>query len=108
MILTPSQCQIEVDPLFVIDSKHSHQKDVNEDSFTQCPGEGGQEEVVQQGCHKLTGTLAWRKIKHNTLQLNHHARSCIITIICIMQCHAGVVYYAFYVVHCAHAATARK
>ena len=44
---TPSQCQIEVDPLSVICSKHFNQKDVNEDSFTQCPGEGGQEEVVQ-------------------------------------------------------------
>ena len=55
---TPSQCQIEVDPLLVICSKHSHQKDVNKDSFTQCPGEGGQEEVVQQGCHKFAGILA--------------------------------------------------
>ena len=45
--LTPSQCQIEVDPLSVICSKHFNQKYVNEDSFTECPGEGGQEEVVQ-------------------------------------------------------------
>ena len=45
--LTPSQCQIEVDPLPVICSKHFNQKYVNENSFTQCPGEGGQEEVVQ-------------------------------------------------------------
>ena len=45
--LTPSQCQIEVDPLSVICSKHFNQKNVNEDSFTQCPGEGGQEEVVE-------------------------------------------------------------
>ena len=55
--LTPSQCKIEVDPLSVIGSKHSHKKDVNEDSFTECPSEGGQEEIVQQGCHKLAGTL---------------------------------------------------
>ena len=54
---TPSQCQIEVDPLLVIGSKHFHEKDVNEDSFTECPGEGGQEEVVQQSRDKLTGTL---------------------------------------------------
>ena len=46
-LLTPSQCQIEVDPLSVICSKHFDQKDVNKDSFTHCPGEGGQEEVVQ-------------------------------------------------------------
>ena len=45
-LLTPSQRQIEVDPLSVICSKHFDQKDVNKDSFTQCPGEGGQEEVV--------------------------------------------------------------
>ena len=56
-LLTPSQCQIEVDPLFVIGSKNFDQKDVNEDSFTQCPGEGGQEEVVQQGSYNFAGIL---------------------------------------------------
>ena len=55
--LTPSQCQIEVDPLSVICSKHFYQKNVHKDSFTQCPGEGGQEEVVQQGCYNLAGIL---------------------------------------------------
>ena len=56
-MLTPSQCQIEVHPLFVIGSKHLHQKDVNEDSFTECPSEGGQEEVVQEGRHNFAGIL---------------------------------------------------
>ena len=56
-LLTPSQCQIEVDPLSIISSKHFHQKDVNEDCFTECPGEGSQEEVVQQGCHNFAGIL---------------------------------------------------
>ena len=56
-LLTPSQCQIEVDPLFVIGSKNFDQKDVNEDGFTQCPGEGGQEEVVQQGSYNFAGIL---------------------------------------------------
>ena len=55
--LTPSQCQIEVDPLFVIGSKHLHQKNVNEDCFTECPGEGGQKEVVQEGRHNFAGIL---------------------------------------------------
>ena len=58
----PSQCQIEVDPLSLIGSKHSRQKDVDEDSFTQCPGEDGQEDVVQQGCHNLAGILVKRRI----------------------------------------------
>ena len=60
--MTPSQCQVEVDPLSLIGSKHSRQKDVDEDSFTQCPGEGGQEDVVQQGCHNLAGILVKRRI----------------------------------------------
>ena len=56
-LLTPSECQIEVDPLSLVGSKHFHQKDVNEDSFTECPGEGSQEEVVQQGCHNFADIL---------------------------------------------------
>ena len=56
-LLTPSQCQIEVDPLSVICSKHFNQKDVNENSFTQCPGEGGQEEVVKKGSYYFAGIL---------------------------------------------------
>ena len=42
---------------FFVGSKHIHQKDVNEDSFTECPGEGSQVEVVQEDCHNLTGIL---------------------------------------------------
>ena len=61
-LLTPSQCQIEVDPLSGISSKHFHQKDVNKNSFTECPGEGSQEEVVQQGCHNLAGILVKRRM----------------------------------------------
>ena len=58
LLLTPSQCQVEVDPLSVIGSKHLRYKDVDEDSFTKCPCEGSQEEVVQQGCHDRAGILA--------------------------------------------------
>ena len=57
LLLTPSQCQVEINPLSVIGSKHLHNKDVDEDSFTQCPCECSQEEVVQQGCHDLAGIL---------------------------------------------------
>ena len=66
---TPSKGEIKVDPFSVVGSKHCLQKVVNEDSFTECPGEGGQEEVVQQGCHKLAGTLynKWKVI----MQLLH-------------------------------------
>ena len=56
-IHTPSQCQIDVEPFSVIGSKYFHKKVVNEDSFTQCPGEGRQEEVVQQGSDKFAGSL---------------------------------------------------
>ena len=56
-ILTPSQSQINAEPFFVIGSKNFNQQVINEHSFTERPGEGGQEEVVQQGCHKLAGSL---------------------------------------------------
>ena len=57
---TPSHCQIEDDPPFAIGSKHFHQKYESEDSLTQCPGEGGQEEVVQKGSHSFAGNLVER------------------------------------------------
>ena len=60
VLLTPSQCQIEEDPLLIVCSKHFHQKEADEYSFTQCPGEGGQEEVVHEGCHNLAGSLVKR------------------------------------------------
>ena len=57
ILRTPAQSQIDVEPLSIIGSKHFHQQVINEHSFTERPGEGGQEEVVQQGCHKLAGYL---------------------------------------------------
>ena len=62
VLLTPSQCQIEEDPLFIVCSKHFHQKEADEHSFTQSSGEGGQEDVVHEGCHKLAGSLVKRSI----------------------------------------------
>ena len=69
ILLTPSQCQIEVDPLSGISSKHFHQKGVNEDSFTECPGEGSQKEVVQQGCHNLTSILVKGRVFKNDSEI---------------------------------------
>ena len=63
VLLTPSQCQIEEDPLLIVYSKHFHQKEADEYSFTQCPGEGGQEEVVHEGCHNFAGSLVKRSEK---------------------------------------------
>ena len=76
-LLTPSQCQVEVDPLSLVGSKHFHQKDVNEDSFTECPGEGSQEEVVEQGCHNFAGILVNGRIcmQIDTELLFHQAKS---------------------------------
>ena len=65
VLLTPSQCQIEEDPLFIVCSKHFHQKEADEYSFTQCPGEVGQEEVVHEGCHNLAGSLVKRSLTAN-------------------------------------------
>ena len=67
---TPSQCQVDVEPFPVIGSKYFHKKVVNEDSFTQCPGEGSQEEVVQQGSDNFAGSL---RIK---IYINYFGKVC--------------------------------
>ena len=58
----PTQCHIEEDPLIFLlqtlspkGSRWVHLK------FTQCPGEGGQEDLVYEGCHKQTYWWNWEK-----------------------------------------------
>ena len=67
IMLTPSQYQVEVDPTSIICSKCFHQKNVNKNCFTECPGEGSQEEEVQQGCHDLAGILVKGREENATL-----------------------------------------
>ena len=57
---TPSESQVNVHPFPFIGVEHLHKKVVHHHSFTQHPGKGSQEEVVEQEGHYLASNLCRR------------------------------------------------
>lgn len=54
-------CQVEVLSPGVLALEHLYQHDVELHPFQEHPGEGCQEEEMEQGCEDCTGNLAWKR-----------------------------------------------